>query len=817
MLMKALICQRVLPLLSLLVVALFLVPAPAGADSGKAQHALTSYNEILKKAQEKLKQPDLRPDQLQELRSELDQLRAQALTDTSALDPEIAAAKSQLDQLGPKPKDGEEEDTAIAKKRETIGADLARLDGIAKQLEIAALSASQISARAAEIERDQFFQRVFKSSKSVLNPSLWYLGGTTIGRVSSNLYRIFKSWLTEISDGSVGAKFWAVIFCLGLAVAGGFGLRRILARIIGPDMNEVSPSALSRLWRVFRGLFINVVSVLIAFSFAGLSLDLLGHLPLQIKHVGWTLMAGVAFVAAIHALTNGVLAPTRPDWRLAMVTDAQAASLRGLLDLASFVVAFGFVLRELGSVVFLPPAYAAPVSAFVALVVAAILALCLFVVRPTPEGEEIQLPFDTERNGGFGWLGKVRIVLWILVVAVFVALLLGYLSLARFMMAQFVVTGGLIATLYLAHHLIDELVGTGFGPGWAAGDFLRKTVGLSEVAIARLGLLTGTAGDFLLLFIGLPLVATQWAYNLADFKGWITTIFFGFRVGGVTISFATIVSALAAFVVGLIVTRLVTTWLDGRVLARTQVDRGIRDSIRTGAGYLGFALAALFALSYAGVDFSNIAIVAGALGVGIGFGLQSIVNNFVSGLILLAERPIKVGDWIAVTGGEGYVTQINVRSTEIKTFDNCSVIVPNSSLISEPVQNWTHEDTRGRVKVPFGVSYSSDADRVKEVVLECVEKVKKEHRILLHPAPQVMFMNFGASSLDFELRIHIPEVDWALSVASALRFEILAAFRQEGIEIPFPQQDVHFRDIERLEKAMAGKPKQPVRKPRAKT
>ena len=183
--------------------------------------------------------------------------------------------------------------------------------------------------------------------------------------------------------------------------------------------------------------------------------------------------------------------------------------------------------------------------------------------------------------------------------------------------------------------------------------------------------------------------------------------------------------------------------------------------------------------------------------------MQSIVNNFVSGLILLAERPIKVGDWISVTGGEGYVTQINVRSTEIKTFDNCSVIVPNSSLISEPVRNWTHEDSRGRVKVPFGVGYDSDPEEVVKLVMECVDRVKTEHRILLHPAPAVMFMNFGASSLDFELRIHIPEVDWSLVVASALRFEILAAFREAGIEIPFPQRDINIRDIERLEQAMA--------------
>ncbi|MCP5082741.1 MAG: mechanosensitive ion channel family protein [Alphaproteobacteria bacterium] len=810
--MKALTCVK---LLLTLLFALWAVTAPAAADSKKAEHALNAYNETLKKAEEALKLPDLRADQLQKLRSTLDKLRADALTNSTTLAPEISAAQSQLDQLGPKPESGTE-DGAIVKKRDIIAGNVAKLQGIEKQLEIVALSASQISARAAEIERDQFFQRVFEPSQSILNPALWYRGAATVGRVSSNIFRIFKSWLSGISSVDGGGKFWAVIFCLALALAGGVGVRRLLARFIGPDLNEVSPSALSRLWRVFRGLAINILSVLVAYWFAGLSLDLLGHLPLQIQRIGWTLMAGSVFVASVHALTQGVLAPARSEWRLAMVEDAKAVQLRGLLDLASIIVALGFVLRELGSVVFLPPAYAAPVSAFVAAGVAAILSMCLLVARPAPENSEVEPIFPNERPGGFGWVSKIRIVLWILIVAVAVALVLGYVSLARFMMAQFVVTGSLLATLYLAHHLIDELVGTGFGPGWAAGEFLRKTVGLSEVAIARLGLLMGTLGDFLLVFIGLPLVATQWAYNLADFKGWITTIFFGFRVGGVTISFATIVSALLAFAFGLIATRLVTTWLDGRVLARTQVDRGIRDSIRTGAGYLGFALAALFALSYAGVDFSNIAIIAGALGVGIGFGLQSIVNNFVSGLILLAERPIKVGDWIAVTGGEGYVTQINVRSTEIKTFDNCSVIVPNSSLISEPVRNWTHEDTRGRVKVPFGVAYSSDPDQVREIVLECVEKVKKEHRVLLHPAPQVMFMNFGASSLDFELRIHIPEVDWALSVASALRFEILGAFREAGVEIPFPQQDVNFRDIDRLETAMAGKAK-PVRKPRAKS
>lgn len=782
------------------------------ADEKKARQALGDFTQTLTKAEKRLKVPDLKPEQLQDLRAELDKLRADALTRSGELEPDIKDAESQLNQLGPKPEEGEEE-KSIAQKREAIGGTLSKLQALVKELEIAELKAKQLSERAAEIERNQFFEKVFEPSQSVLNPVLWYNGFEAVSRVVTNLYRVISGWLAEAAKTHQGLPFLVAGIVLG-AIIGSIILRRLLARLIGPDLDEISPSALSRLWRVFRAMFINVASLLAAFFLAGFVLQTIDQLPPQIERIGWALMSGAALVVLVHALTHGVLAPGMSDWRLARLTDARALKLRSLLDLAALIVATGFVLRQFSSSLFLPPESAAPISAFVALGVAGVLSMCLLVARPRTEQEEAEIPFAEPRPGGFNWIARIKILIWLLVLFVLVACLAGYLSLARFVVAQLVVTGSLIAVLYLAHYLIDELVGTGFRRGWMAGDFLRKTVGLSDEAVDRLGLFVGTAGDFLLFFIGLPLVATQWAYNLADFKGWATTVFFGFKIGGVTISFATIVAAVLAFIAGLIITRLATSWLDNRVLARTQVDSGIRNSIRTGASYAGVALAALFALSYAGVDFSNIAIIAGALGVGIGFGLQSIVNNFVSGLILLAERPIKVGDWIAVTGGEGYVSRINVRSTEIKTFDNCSVIVPNSSLISEPVRNWTHEDSRGRVKVPFGVGYDSDPEEVVRLVMECVEKVKQEHRILLHPAPAVMFMDFGASSLDFELRIHIPEVDWSLVVSSALRFEILASFRKAGIEIPFPQRDINIRDIERLERALAPKAK-PAPKRRA--
>ena len=255
--------------------------------------------------------------------------------------------------------------------------------------------------------------------------------------------------------------------------------------------------------------------------------------------------------------------------------------------------------------------------------------------------------------------------------------------------------------------------------------------------------------------------------------------------------------------VGLVLTRLIVQWLDTRLLRRTRFDRGIRDSIKTAANYAGIIIAFILAATYAGIDFTNLAIVAGALGVGIGFGLQSIVNNFVSGLILLAERPIRVGDWIVVGAEQGTVREINVRATEIETFDRSTVIIPNSTLITGTVKNWTHSDKMGRLSIPVGVTYNCDPEQVQALLLECAA----DHTMVLRaPEPYVYFKDFGASSLDFELRCYIIDVDNLLTVSSDLRYAIFKSLKEAGIEIPFPQRDVNFKDMDRLEQALSALP-----------
>lgn len=269
----------------------------------------------------------------------------------------------------------------------------------------------------------------------------------------------------------------------------------------------------------------------------------------------------------------------------------------------------------------------------------------------------------------------------------------------------------------------------------------------------------------------------------------------GFEIGSFRIVPSQILISLVVFAFILIFSGWLRKNMEHNWLPKTTMDRGGREALVTITGYTMFLVAALIAMSVAGFDFSNIAIIAGALSVGIGFGLQNIVNNFVSGLILLFERPIRKGDWIVVGDTEGYVTDIRIRSTRIATFDQSDVIVPNSELISNQVTNWMLENVRGRAIIKIGVAYGSDIEKVRYILTQIAEADELVVADGTSPRPLILFRNFGDSALEFELRVHLYEVDRRLSTVSRLNFAIDKAFREEGIQIPFPQRDVHVKSL----------------------
>lgn len=276
-----------------------------------------------------------------------------------------------------------------------------------------------------------------------------------------------------------------------------------------------------------------------------------------------------------------------------------------------------------------------------------------------------------------------------------------------------------------------------------------------------------------------------------DTLGAILTTEWG--LGSWQISILNILAFFLALWIGLMFARIARLTLREDVLSRMTLPRGMRETISTTAYYIILLLAFLFAAGAAGFDLTKFTILAGALGVGIGFGLQNTVNNFISGLILLFERPIQIGDTIEIENLVGSVKQIGIRASVVRTFAGAEVIVPNGDLISGRVINWTLSDRLRRIEVPVGVAYGTDPQRVIDLLLE---QANNHEDTLQHPEPYVLFSGFGESSLDFKLRFWTANYDRWFFVESEVKVAVNNALKEAGIEIPFPQRDLHVRSVD---------------------
>ncbi len=495
-----------------------------------------------------------------------------------------------------------------------------------------------------------------------------------------------------------------------------------------------------------------------------------GALVLGLHHAGGTPLA-YPIVAVMLAL---VLAPLlqllvcRNEWRC-----PEGAPARTLLGLA--LVGVAAVLAKVD--LYVPPSiYLALRGLFV--VVLALAALWLL--------------FALSRRENWPTLASIRLPLAIGLISGPVAEWLGYRGLADLLILGIygTVTGALIA--WLLWEVTGGALASLQNPATDSGKRVREVLGYPPEA--ELGWITLSRW-----MIALGLLAAYgywllevWQTSPADTGAMREFWTSGFQAGAITIVPSRLIGAVVAFILVTTIARWLKRQMGERWLVRTNLDAGARQSIVSLTSYVIVGAAILLALSMAGLEFQNLAIIAGALSVGIGFGLQNIVNNFVSGLILLFERPVRPGDWIVVGSTEGYVRKISIRSTQIQTFDRADVLVPNSELISNQVTNWMLQDPFGRVIVPVGVAYGSDTRKVRDILF----KVAKEHPLVMSndarvPTPKVFFISFGDSSLNFELRCMIKQVDYRLSVRSDLLFAIDDAFRAAGIEVPFPQRVVH--------------------------
>ncbi len=334
---------------------------------------------------------------------------------------------------------------------------------------------------------------------------------------------------------------------------------------------------------------------------------------------------------------------------------------------------------------------------------------------------------------------------------------------------------------------------------------------LRQPSVARLGLISrfGEAIESrlrkllkaVLLLVLLLTLFQLWGVYPSFGQAWERIFEFRFAIGELTLSLGRIL--IAAFLIYVVVSGswFIRAFLDGEVFPRRQLDRGASDAIKKLIHYSLLFVGIMMAVSLIGLNLTSFAFLTGAVGIGVGFGLQNIVNNFVSGLMLLFERPFKVGDMVVVDNETGTVRKIGLRSTLIETFDRSELIVPNSQFISGKVTNWTRSNHIARIKIAVGVAYGSDVQLVLRLLKDAGES---DPRVLSNPAPNPLFLRFGENALEFELHSWIADVKELLAARSNLCQEIAARFQQAGVEIPYPQRDLHLRSIDEglLERAL---------------
>ncbi|MEM6577978.1 MAG: DUF3772 domain-containing protein [Pseudomonadota bacterium] len=688
----------------------------------------------------------------------------------------IATVQRRLDALGPPPDAGagETEPQDVTDLRAALNAEIERLAEPARAARLAFTTADELIRGIDRIIRDRQAERILAHGPSPLSPSLWpsvfrefqrtWLSITgeftqslanpvQVSRARDNLpiavielligltmvvrgRRWSKAVTTRMFEGDPGAGRWIAGFILS---TGTFVLPFIGIMLL------VAAAQATGLGGVIIDRMLGLVAIPVFFFLLARWIGTRVFPADRARTLPLNLTAGQRAAGRLYTATLGLLAASNYFLR-------ETALINNWSDAALAVLVFPFTV------------------------------ICGLLLWRLAGLMGAHAHADKEEDGSEGYGTRMtRLLSVALVVIAFLAPAIaaaGYFELSQFMLYPTLASLQLIGLLHILQRLVIEV-------------YVLVTGNRQSASESLVPILFG----FVLSLLSLPIFAIFWGARPADISELWTQLSDGYEIGGVLISPTNFMTFAAVFALGYAATRLLQGAFRSTILPKTSLDTGGRNAVVSGLGYVGLLLAALVAVTAAGINMSNLAIVAGALSVGIGFGLQNIVSNFVAGIILLIERPISEGDWIEVGGIHGTVRQISVRSTVITTFDRSDVIVPNSDFISGQVTNYTRGNTLGRLIVKVGVAYGSDVDLVEKILRDVAES---HPMVILSPPPAVLFRAFGDSSLDFEVRVILRDVNFVLSVEHELNHEINRRFNEAGIEIPFAQTDLWLRNPETL-------------------
>ncbi|MCH2168300.1 MAG: DUF3772 domain-containing protein [Oceanicola sp.] len=784
-------------LLAVLALVLWL-PFAAGAQSNTVSDAYyEEWERVAQRAEEAVEANRASSDAFEVLRSDIVVYRSEFQKAQSTNAARIETVERQLAALGPAPTDGSVEDPEIAARRAALQAQLASLRAPVIRAEEAYLRADGLISEIDTILRERQTEGLLQIGPSPLAPKNLMEAWAAVQNWAHDLWREVKRVFTSPSQRALLLKRLPLV--ITLIVVGSLALlraqpwsRRVAAAIIlrsNRELHWLIKTLLSG-----AGAIIAVLGVL-AIASAFLSAGLVAP---RIDAVMTTVMWMAAWIWGSvwlgHVLFPDVLlgkpflsisAKESPAARHALLGIGISAAV---FELAELVTARPGLSEGANAVIQAVPVVLGGI--FIARL-GRVMAGMVRTEKPETD-EDIALDYRDHFVAGAGR------VLTLLSLAGIVLALAGYGVGARALIYPLILSLALLGGILVLHRVLTDIYRVILinGTSQEEGSDQQPSEGLVPVLLG-IGL----------TLVSLPLFALAWGAREADLTELWQRFVSGVSFGGIRVSPGSLLTFIVVFMIGYVATRMVQGTLRNSVLPKTRLDVGGRTAVVSGVGYIGLFLAAVVAITAAGIDLSSLAIVAGALSVGIGFGMQTIASNFVSGLILLVERPVSEGDWIEIGGVMGTVRRISVRSTTIETFDRTDVIVPNADLISGQVTNWTKSSLTGRLIVPVGVAYGTDTRRVQTILQEIAEA---HPIVIVNPPPMIVFAGFGADSLDFELRMILRDVNQMLRVKTEVNHLIAARFEAEGIEIPFAQRDLWLRNPEALSGVPASGPVAPT-------
>ncbi len=769
----------------LLVVSL----AAFAQDAVTFEKLLRSWERTIEKVESRVQSGHTGSLEERDLRDQLQEIVQSAVVERDAAVKQVAQTQGLLKALGPQPT-GEEakpETPTIQTRRKNLVDALVSQDGKAKQAELIIAKADQVIARIGGRSRERLKAALVERTVTPLRYNTWAIAVPEAVRIfDASFIEASRAWWDRVRSNP--DKQTSVLTSLFIALGAAFiswPLSRWLRAHYGRVPEIDSPGYARRLLAgLVEGGGRSLAPIILVLVAGALIINgglVEGPLITAVQ----ALVRNLVLFFFGYALINASLAARNHQWRL---LDFEAESSRLLV----------FRLKlTLGAFLFFEGARQAVSWTTLSAEMESVLTL-LFTLVLTPLlisllSSKIWGQFSSDEKAAAGPVTsryqRLRVFLIISLIALPILSIIGFPGLATYLTRAVVMSGLFLGGIGLLRSIGRETLAASLDSNRPLGrnilDVLALKRGSSQQVLFWLRFLLDIG---LLLFAAMVLLPV-WGLGAGDTATSAAKFMGGIQIGSYTFSLSDILIGLLLFTIIIFLTRLAQKGLDRHILPNLTKDKGVQDALKTGFGYIGSIIAVLVTVSVLGLDLTNLALIAGALSVGIGFGLQNVVNNFVSGLILLAERPIKPGDWVVVGGHEGTVKKVNVRSTEIETFQRASVIMPNADLISNPVINWTHKNMTGRVEIVVGVAYGTDPHLVQSVLLDCA---RTHPNVLANPEPFVLFIDFGESSLNFELRAYLANVEKRLHTASEIRFAIHFALKEKGIEIPFPQRVLHF-------------------------